>query len=90
MNFMDGTTVEIETSLTSPVSVNVGESFKDPSGPGLMMRLLRPRVTVRASGTTLLRVEPAGAPDERMRALFVAVLAMALAALAVLLVKRLR
>lgn len=60
----DGTTITIETTAAPPLTIPLGAFTKDEP-PGLVTRILRPRVTVRApGGAVLYRVQPAGDPDQ--------------------------
>lgn len=79
-----GTSVEVETAISPPVQIAL--SAPDGGEPPWYVRLLRPRVTVRSNGQTLVQVEPAGPPDPRVRI----ALLVAAALLVTLLVLRLR
>lgn len=69
-SIVQGASVEIETALSPPACIQVAGALQgDGSGPSLLVRLLRPSVTVRSGGTVLFRVEPAGPPDPAVRAL---------------------
>lgn len=67
---LGSTTVEIETALSPPVRVNVSDQLQSGGdGPGLVTRLLRPRVIFRSGQSVIFKVEPAGAPDPVLRAI---------------------
>jgi hypothetical protein len=53
-------TVVVETKFTPPLTVNVSGAAGGP--PGLVTRLLKPKVSVLVAGNTLASVAPAGEP----------------------------
>lgn len=74
-----GATVEVETALSPPLNISVaGDGTAGDGRPPLFVRLLRPRVTVRENGRVVFKVEPAGAPDAKLRVLLLLGVAFAL------------
>lgn len=85
---LSATEVEIETALSPPVRVNVGGQLQGDGGPGLITRLLRPRVVLRSGQSVLFKVEPAGAPDPVIRAIVGAFLVLLVGAFVLRLTRR--
>lgn len=60
MSFIpEGTTVTVETKWFPPLTVDLSGADDQPS---LLVRALRPKVTVAIKGQVLARVAPAGEP----------------------------
>lgn len=51
--------IEVETTLTPKLTVSAADALAE-GGPSPFMRLLCPRVTIRAGGTVVKVLEPAG------------------------------
>ena len=56
-----GSTVLLETRWTPPLMVNLSTSGPQP--PSLIVRVLKPRVTIALAGTSVATVAPAGDPE---------------------------
>lgn len=62
---LTGTVLTIETALFPTITIDLGaETTGGGVDPSPVVEVLRPRVTMVRDGVTLLRKEPAGAPED--------------------------
>lgn len=55
-----GTTLEIQSNLAPPITVDLGQLVSGQGEPALPVRLARPTFIIRRAGLELLRSAPAG------------------------------
>jgi hypothetical protein len=56
-----GSTLLLESRYTPPVKINLSAAGPEPQS--LIVRLLKPRVTIALAGTSVATVAPAGDPE---------------------------
>lgn len=80
-----GTTVTVETKYFPPLTVDLSSSTTTEK-PNILLRVLKPRVTVAIQGQVIARVQVAGNPDPNQwpKAKIVLAVAAAMAAFTVL------
>lgn len=61
-SFFDATTVVVESTLLPELRLNVGEQVDAPQS--LLVRLLRPKVTIYQGGAKFASLAPAGDPAQ--------------------------
>lgn len=60
MSILDGTVIEIRSTLAPPLVLDLTPSA---GPPGPLLRVARPRITVTRNGTKIVDLAPQGAPE---------------------------
>jgi len=61
---LSGVTIKIESAAAPPITLAPFAGGADAQGPGLLERLVQPKVTVLSGDTVLYTVAPAGDPPD--------------------------